>query len=41
MPKPDEKDEEVNAEAKELAELLSGNKLFEGSQPFSHCYCGH
>lgn len=24
-----------------LAELLSGNMLFEGSKPISHCYCGH
>lgn len=24
-----------------LAERLSGNELFEGSEPFAHCYCGH
>jgi uncharacterized protein YdiU (UPF0061 family) len=28
-------------EKKAAAELLSGNVLFEGSEPFSHCYCGH
>ena len=28
-------------EAKELAELLSGTKKFVGSNPYSHCYCGH
>ena len=22
-------------------EVLSGNKLLEGSKPISHCYCGH
>jgi serine/tyrosine/threonine adenylyltransferase len=26
---------------KEYAELLSGNRLFEGSEPISHNYCGH
>lgn len=24
-----------------LADLLCGNRLFEGSNPISHCYCGH
>jgi uncharacterized protein YdiU (UPF0061 family) len=24
-----------------LAELLCGNMLFQGSNPISHCYCGH
>ena len=24
-----------------LAEVLSGNKLLEGSKTYSHCYCGH
>ena len=24
-----------------LAELLAGNRLFPGSVPISHCYCGH
>jgi uncharacterized protein YdiU (UPF0061 family) len=28
-------------EHKDLAELLSGNKLFNDSHPISHCYCGH
>jgi len=25
----------------EAAQLFAGNELFEGSQPSSHCYCGH
>ena len=25
----------------ELAQYLSGCKLFEGSKPLSHCYAGH
>lgn len=28
-------------EAGQLASLLSGNTLFPGSKPLSHCYCGH
>ena len=40
MPKLDQ-GSKASGEAKELAELLSGNKLFEGSEPFAHCYCGH
>ena len=28
------------AKNKELAEYLCGNKLCEGSDPVSHCYCG-
>ena len=28
-------------ERKWLAERLSGNQLFEGSDPLAHCYCGH
>jgi serine/tyrosine/threonine adenylyltransferase len=32
----------TSAEEKQgLAERLSGNELFEGSDPFAHCYCGH
>jgi len=29
------------SDSEELARLLSGSQLFEGSDPISHCYCGH
>ncbi len=29
------------ASEKEIAEILSGNKIVEGSEPFSQSYCGH
>lgn len=41
MPKLDSNDDFQTATGRELAELLSGNRLFEGSEPFAHCYCGH
>lgn len=28
-------------DSSELASLFSGNKLFDGSETYSHCYCGH
>jgi len=34
-------DKHGSEERSELAELLSGGKLFEGSQPLSHCYAGY
>lgn len=37
------KEEILQSEALKLeyAELLSGNRLFEGGNPISHNYCGH
>lgn len=31
----------VQKSDKEMAEMLCGNRLFEGSEPIAHCYCGH
>lgn len=32
---------QTEVQSKSLAERLSGNELFEGSDPLAHCYCGH